>query len=50
MPICAIKSRTIKICLAMLVVVIMLCINVEGSASASVWFGKTGRLFKEPGV
>jgi len=44
MPICAIKSRTIKIILAMLVVVILLTVSVEGNAAAQVWFGKTGRL------
>ena len=44
MPICAIKSRTIKIIFAMLAVVVLLCVSVEGSASAQVWFGKTGRL------
>ncbi len=44
MPICAIKSRTIKIVFAMLCVAVMLCVSIEGSASAQVWFGKTGRL------
>ena len=44
MPICAIKSRTIKIIFAMLAVVILLCVSIEGSASAQVWFGRSGRL------
>ena len=44
MPICAIKSRTIKIIFFMLAIVVLLCVSVEGSASASVWFGKSGRL------
>lgn len=44
MPICAIKSRTIKIMLAMIAVVVLLCVSIEGSASAQVWFGKSGRL------
>lgn len=43
MPICAIKSRTIKIILFMLAVVVLLCVSVEGSASAQVWFGRSGR-------
>ena len=44
MPFCVIKSRTIKIILAMLVVVVALGISFEGSASASVWFGSSSRL------
>lgn len=44
MPFCVIKSRTIKIILAMLVVVIALGISFEGSASAMVWFGSSSRL------
>lgn len=44
MPFCVIKSRTIKIILTMLVVVILLGISFEGSASASVWFGSSSRL------
>lgn len=30
--------------LAMLAVIVLLCVSIEGSASAQVWFGKTGRL------
>lgn len=44
MPFCVIKSRTIKIILAMLAVVVVLGISFEGSASASVWFGSSSRL------
>ena len=44
MPFCVIKSRTIKIFLAMLAVVILLCIAFEGSACANVWFGSSTRL------
>ena len=44
MPFCVIKSRTIKIFLAMLVVVILLCISFEGGSSAQVWFGSSSRL------
>ncbi len=44
MPFCVIKSRTIKIFLAMLAVVILLCIAFEGSACAGVWFGSSTRL------
>ena len=44
MPFCVVKSRTIKIFLAMLVVVIMLCISFEGGACAQVWFGSSSRL------
>lgn len=44
MPFCVVKSRTIKIILAMLVVVIMLCISFEGGACAQVWFGSSSRL------
>lgn len=44
MPFCVIKSRTIKIFLAMLIVVVMLCISFEGGASAQVWFGSSSRL------
>lgn len=44
MPFCVIKSRTIKIFLAMLAVVVLLCISFEGSAAANVWFGSSSRL------
>lgn len=44
MPFCVIKSRTIKIILAMLAVVVLLCISFEGSTCASVWFGHSSRL------
>lgn len=44
MPFCVIKSRTIKIILTMLAVVVVLGISFEGSASASVWFGSSSRL------
>ena len=44
MPFCVIKSRTIKIFLAMLAVVILLCISFEGGAAAEVWFGASSRL------
>ncbi|MBO5021922.1 MAG: polysaccharide deacetylase family protein [Clostridia bacterium] len=44
MPICAIKARTIKIIVALLIVAVLLIVPIEGSASAQVWFGKTGRL------
>ena len=44
MPFCVIKSRTIKVFLAMLVVVVLLCISFEGGAPAQVWFGSSSRL------
>lgn len=44
MPFCVIKSRTIKIFLAMLTVVVLLCISFEGGAAAQVWFGSSSRL------
>lgn len=44
MPFCVIKSKTIKIFLAMMAVVVLLCISFEGSASANVWFGYSSRL------
>lgn len=44
MPFCVIKSKTIKIMLAMLAVVVLLCISFEGSAAANVWFGNSSRL------
>ena len=34
MPFCVIKSRTIKIFLAMLTVVVLLCVSFEGGAAA----------------
>ena len=44
MPFCVVKSRTIKIFLAMIAVVILLCVAFEGSACANVWFGYSTRL------
>lgn len=44
MPFCVIKSRTIKIFLAMLTVVVLLCVSFEGGAAAQVWFGLSSRL------
>ena len=44
MPFCVIKSRTIKIIFAMLAVVVLLCVSIEGSAAANVWFGSSSRL------
>lgn len=44
MPFCVIKSRTIKIVLAMFAVMVVLALSFEGSASASVWFGSSSRL------
>lgn len=44
MPFCVVKSRTIKITLFMLAVVIMLGISFQGGASAMVWFGHSSRL------
>ncbi len=44
MPFCVIKSRTIKIILAMAIVVVLLCISFEGGASALVWFGSSSRM------
>ncbi len=43
MPFCVIKSKTIKICLAMLVVVVLLAVSFEGTACAMVWFGNSSR-------
>jgi polysaccharide deacetylase family sporulation protein PdaB len=43
MPFCVIKSRTIKFFVAMLVVVVMLGLSIEGGASALVWFGSSTR-------
>ena len=44
MPFCVIKSRTIKIILSMVIVAIMLCLSIEGSAAAAVWFGSSTRM------
>ncbi len=44
MPFCVIKKRTIKIILAMLAVVVLLCISFEGGSAAQVWFGTSSRL------
>ena len=44
MPVCVIKSRTIKIFLAMAVVVVLLALSFEGGACAQVWFGYSTRL------
>ena len=44
MPFCVIKSRTIKIFLCMIAVVVLLAISYNGFASAEVWFGKSTRL------
>ncbi len=43
MPFCVIKSKTIKIFLAMIVVVVLLAISFEGGACATVWFGNSSR-------
>ncbi len=43
MPFCVIKSRTIKIFLAMIMVVVLLAISIEGSSAALVWFGNSSR-------
>ncbi len=43
MPFCVIKSKTIKIFLAMIVVVVLLAVSFEGSACATVWFGNSSR-------
>ena len=44
MPFCVIKSKTLKIFCASIIIAIMLCISFSGSASAMVWFGKSTRL------
>ena len=44
MPFCVIKSRTIKIFLAMVVVAVLLTLSFEGGACAQVWFGYSTRL------
>lgn len=43
MHFCVIKSRTIKICLAMLLVVVLLSISINGTTSAQVYFGYSTR-------
>ncbi len=44
MPFCVIKSRTIKIFFAMVVVAVLLALSIEGGACAQVWFGYSTRL------
>ena len=44
MPFCVIKSRTIKIICAILLVAVLLSLSYEGGASAMVWFGSSSRL------
>lgn len=44
MPFCVIKSRTIKIVLAMAVVVVLLTISFYGGSAAEVFFGYSSRL------
>lgn len=43
MHFCVIKSRTIKICIAMLLVAVLLSISINGSTSAQVFFGYSTR-------
>lgn len=43
MRFCVIKSRTIKICVFMVLAVVLLALNINGSTMASVYFGKTDR-------
>ncbi len=43
MHFCVIKSRTIKIFVAMVLVVVLLSISIDGSTSASVYFGHSTR-------
>ncbi len=43
MPFCVIKSRTIKIIFAMAIVVVLLCVSINGSNSAQVFFGYSAR-------
>ena len=43
MHFCVIKSRTIKICLAMLLVVVLLSNSINGTTSAQVYFGYSTR-------
>ena len=44
MPFCVVKSRTIKIFFAMVVVAVLLALSIEGGAAAQVWFGYSSRL------
>ena len=44
MPFCVIKSRTIKIFIAMAVVVTLLSISFYGGTCAQVFFGQSSRL------
>ena len=43
MHFCVIKSRTIKICLAMLLVVVLLSVSINGTTSAQVYFGYSSK-------
>ena len=43
MPFCVIKSRTIKIICAFILVAVLLAVSYEGGASAMVWFGSSTR-------
>lgn len=43
MPFCVIKSRTIKIICAVILVAVLLCIPITGSNSAQVFFGYNAR-------
>ena len=43
MPFCVIKSKTIKIALAMILVAVLLTLSIEGSSAASVFFGNSSR-------
>lgn len=43
MPFCVIKSRTLKIIGAMVLVAILLCVSIEGSNCAQVFFGYAAR-------
>ena len=43
MPFCVIKSKTIKIALAMILVALLLTLSIEGSSAASVFFGNSSR-------
>lgn len=44
MPFCVIKSRTIKIICAFVLVAVLLGVSYEGGASALVWLGHSSRL------
>ena len=43
MPFCVIKSRTIKIISAFILVAVLLCVPFSGGAAAMVWFGSSTR-------